>query len=102
MLWSFFFFFERYKTPVFLRGFKVSASFYIGKQADNGAQGIAFVIQNSGLTSSGGVGAGMGYSSPVVNPISGIKNSLAIEFDCQQNSDMNGTIFSFFFSSRLS
>jgi hypothetical protein len=46
----------------------------------SGADGFAFVIQNDGLSALGGAGRELGYA--------GIPNSLAIEFDTWQNSEL--------------
>ncbi len=60
-------------------------SFYVnfGCHDANGADGLAFILQNStsGVTALGGLGAGMGYcNTPTITP------SLAIEYDNNQNS----------------
>lgn len=62
-------------------GFDVTFSFQITKPGSNyklpvGADGIAFVLQNSS-TREGGKGGGIGYE--------GIRNSLAVEFDTYDN-----------------
>ncbi len=44
-----------------------------GTQGTNGADGLAFIIQGSGLTALGGAGGALGYS--------GINNSVAVKFD---------------------
>lgn len=49
-----------------------------------GADGLAFVIQNSDQSALGGEGEGIGYGDG--NGQSGIPNSIAIEFDTFQNS----------------
>lgn len=65
-------------TPIDLtKSFVVNANFYFGTQ-DNGADGIAFVIQNAGLNAIGIDGGGLGYHG-----IPG--NSFIVEFDTYQN-----------------
>lgn len=63
--------------------FKVDFSFFLG-DSDDGADGIAFVLQplSTGLGSDGG---GIGYD--------GINPSLGIEFDTWQNADVSDPIF---------
>ena len=58
-------------------GFTTTFSFQIGNYTTYDADGIAFVIQNSGLNALGSAGGGIGYA--------GITNSLAIEFNTFQN-----------------
>lgn len=58
-----------------------------------GADGFAFVIQNSGVTALGAPGGGMGYGGDAQIP--GIANSLAVEFDtwfnpASETNDPNG------------
>src|ERR1700722_2380937 len=58
---------------------------------DGPADGIAFMIQNSGLNGLGPIGCGLGFgASPEGNCTSagGIANSLAVEFDTYQNTDI--------------
>jgi Legume lectin domain/PA14 domain/Glucose / Sorbosone dehydrogenase/Calx-beta domain len=50
-----------------------------GAQGTNGADGLAFVIQGSGLTALGGVGGALGYS--------GINNSVAVKFDTYKSGE---------------
>ena len=53
--------------------------------SEGGSDGFAFVIQNAGLTATGGEGGGLGYA--------GMKDTLAVEFDMFANSnfgDPNG------------
>lgn len=65
-------------SPVDLtKSFVVNANLYFGSQ-DNGADGIAFVIQNAGLNAIGIDGGGLGYHG-----IPG--NSFIVEFDTYQN-----------------
>jgi Legume lectin domain/PA14 domain/Glucose / Sorbosone dehydrogenase/Calx-beta domain len=50
-----------------------------GAQGTNGADGLAFVIQGSGLTALGGVGGALGYS--------GVNNSVAVKFDTYKSAE---------------
>ncbi len=50
-----------------------------GTQGTNGADGLAFVIQGSGLTALGGAGGALGYS--------GINNSVAVKFDTYRSAE---------------
>lgn len=64
----------------------LTQSFYIEFVAnfgtdDAGADGIAFVIQNSGVNALGGIAQGIGYQ--------GISPSLAIEFDTWNNTNLS-------------
>jgi len=70
------------KTPVDLtKNFVVYSKLYFGSQ-DNGADGIAFVLQNAGLNAIGISGGGIGY-----HQMPG--NSFIIEFDTYQNLQWN-------------
>jgi hypothetical protein len=65
-------------TPVDLtKSFVINASIYLGIQ-DNGADGVAFVLQNAGLNAIGIDGGGIGYHG-----IPG--QSFIVEFDTYQN-----------------
>lgn len=65
-------------TPVDLsKSFVINASIYLGIQ-DNGADGVAFVLQNAGLNVIGLDGGGIGYHG-----IPG--QSFIVEFDTYQN-----------------
>ncbi|MBM3214625.1 choice-of-anchor C family protein [Candidatus Poribacteria bacterium] len=66
------------KLPV-AGGFESRFRFRITDFGDRGADGLAFVIQNSEPFALGDLGGGIGYS--------GIANSLAVEFDTWDNSD---------------
>ena len=71
------------------KNFTVKANLYLGNRPQ-GADGIAFVIQNSpqGKNAIGALGGGLGYG--------GIKNSFAIEFDTWKNPrDINGNHLGF-------
>src|SRR5579863_603529 len=77
-----------YQTPQpVANGFSTTFSFQIGNSTSTSsppnADGIAFVIQNSGLTAlgSGGCGIGFGSSQSGCAPAGGIPNSVAIEFN---------------------
>ena len=61
------------------RDFSIQIGFQITEPGNSGADGIAFVIQNSSATAIGVFGGGIGYM--------GIPNSLAIEFDTYPNSE---------------
>lgn len=79
-------------TPVNLtQDFEVNAKLYFGT-ADAGADGIAFVLQNSGTTYLGREGAGIGYHrfngthpSDIPADVPGPVPSFIIEFDTWQN-----------------
>ncbi len=62
-------------------------------QSSGPADGIAFLIQNSGLNSLGPNGCGIGFGDApdgtCTPSTGGIANSLAIEFDTFQNTDIN-------------
>jgi len=68
---------------------ETSFSFRINPNEDTGAQGIAFVIRasNQDVGKSNG---GLGYASSNPFEFEGISNSLAVEFDCVANPEMNG------------
>jgi Bacterial lectin len=67
-------------------GFTTSFQFRINKPGTIGADGFAFVIQNTSATAIGANGGGIGYgSNPIFAPTAGITNSLAIEFDTYNN-----------------
>ena len=61
--------------------FAIEIGFQITNSDFSGADGIAFVIQNTSAFSIGQYGGGIGYSS--------IPNSLAIEFDTYYNPERN-------------
>ena len=61
-------------------GFESTFQFQITELVDGGADGLAFVIQNSSLSALGSTGGNIGYSN--------ISNSLAIEFDTWQNAQI--------------
>src|SRR5271170_1290524 len=61
-----------------------------GNNGDSPADGIAFVIQNSGTSALGPDGCGIGFgdsSSGCTPPTGGITNSLAVELNIYQNAD---------------
>lgn len=71
------------------KNFEVKAKLYLGNRPQ-GADGIAFVIQNSpqGNKALGALGGGLGYA--------GIPNSVAVEFDTWKNpKDINGNHLAF-------
>ena len=53
----------------------------------NGADGMVFVLQNSGLNATGGQGADIGYGSAPAF----FANSIAVEMDTYQNANCSGT-----------
>ena len=61
------------------RDFSIQIGFQITESGNSGADGIAFVIQNSSANAIGVFGGGIGYMT--------IPNSLAIEFDTYPNSE---------------
>ncbi|MFL2570287.1 MAG: lectin-like domain-containing protein [Parvicellaceae bacterium] len=71
--------------------FEINLQLYFGTKNVNGADGIAFVLQTDpNGTSSGGVGGGMGYSgNPDASPPTGIRPSIAVEFDGHRNYSNN-------------
>ncbi|MBX3358716.1 MAG: hypothetical protein KF745_09830 [Phycisphaeraceae bacterium] len=74
-------------------GFDMTVSFRINDVLGTGADGFAFVIQNSGENVLGGTGGAMGYGSNIYfdGPTPrGIQNSLAVEFDMWNNQNPAG------------
>ena len=66
------------KTKVNLNNsFELRFNIYLGNRDANGADGLAFVMQNQSLTPFGNTGEGLGYET--------IKPSIAVEFDTWQN-----------------
>jgi hypothetical protein len=59
--------------------FDMSFQIYLGSNDFDGADGIAFILQQSGSGAMGGGGGGIGYQ--------GLNSSLAVEFDTYQNDD---------------
>lgn len=76
-------------------GFTTEFRFRMRDITGLGSDGIAFIVQNSGLTAMGGAGGGMGYATNLGiqtdgmgNPINqGIANSVAVAFDAWDNSN---------------
>ena len=73
-------------------GFSTTFSFQIGQPNPYHADGIAFVIQNSGKTALGPGGCGMGYGGDTLAPVNGcapatagIPSSVAIAFNTYDN-----------------
>lgn len=67
-------------------GFTTTFQFRIADRLSSGADGFAFVIQNTSPTAIGADGGGIGYASnPVFNHQPGIANSVAVEFDVFDN-----------------
>lgn len=77
-------------------GFETTFTFRVRDIAGRGADGFAFVIQNSaaGAGALGAPGGGMGYATNEVFPdlpgYTGISNSLAVEFDMWDNTGQWG------------
>jgi Legume lectin domain len=69
-------------------GFVAGFTFRITNVSGDGADGLAFVIQNSAPDALGGRGPGMGYGIATDYGDAGIANSLAIEFDTSQDVDL--------------
>jgi hypothetical protein len=63
------------------QGFEATFDWQITKTRQRGADGFAFVIQNTNNVALGAGGSGIGYS--------GIANSIAVEFDTTQNPRKN-------------
>ncbi len=61
------------------KNFTIDFDVYLGTKDVNGADGIAFALQNSGPDVTGGFGGGLGVRN--------ISNALAIEFDTWKNND---------------
>lgn len=67
-----------YNFPVGIKSFVNDFAFQI---SNAGGEGIAFVIQNAGLSAVGPNGAGLGYGAQSGGGTGGISNSVAIKFD---------------------
>lgn len=67
-------------------GFDTTMVIKIEDKLGGGADGMAFVIQNSAPTPIGAGGGGIGYGENPVFGTPGIANSLAVEFDMWNNS----------------
>jgi Legume lectin domain/Putative amidase domain len=63
-------------------GFETTFQFRISRNGNSGGDGFAFVLQNSGMSATGGSGCDLGYG--------GINNSLIIEFDTYPNNYISG------------
>jgi hypothetical protein len=85
-------------VPQFIEdGFETGFQFQITELINDGADGLAFVIQNSSISALGALGGCMGYSGDGdycsdcdgwwCSPPPGIANSIAIEFDTWLNPD---------------
>jgi hypothetical protein len=68
-------------------GFTAQFRFRIQHRQGSGADGIAFLIQNSSSSALGEAGDGMGYAKgdPAGGVATGIANSVAVEFDLYKN-----------------
>jgi len=74
-----------FTTPVNVQNFTTSFSFQL---TNANADGMAFVIQNNGLTALGPSGGGLGYGpgSAGATPYAGMNKSVAVKFDLYSNS----------------
>jgi hypothetical protein len=72
-----------FTTPVNVQGFTTDFSFQL---SNPNADGMAFVIQNAGLTALGPNGGGLGYGAGLPGGTGGIPTSVAVKFDLFQNS----------------
>ena len=82
-----------YATPQNVTtGFSTTFSFQIGQPNPYDADGIAFVIQNSGVTALGPGGCGMGYGGDAATgcapAVGGIPKSVAIAFNTFDNGSL--------------
>lgn len=66
-------------------GFQTDFRVRIFDRKGGGADGIAFVIQNTGTSALGGQGGAIGYATNQYFSQTGISNSLAVEFDTWNN-----------------
>ncbi len=66
-------------------GFETTFSFMVPEMLGMGADGFAFVIQNTSVAALGGNGGGLGYANNPLYGGTGIRNSLAVEFDMWDN-----------------
>lgn len=66
-------------------GFTTTFSYTVPEMLGQGADGVAFVIQNTSIAALGGNGGGMGYANNPLYGGTGIRNSLAVEFDMWDN-----------------
>lgn len=72
-----------FTTPVNVTNFTNDFSFQMTTaQAD----GMTFVIQNTGTTALGPTGGGLGYGPDIVGGVGGIPTSVAVKFDIYSNS----------------
>lgn len=75
-------------------GFDTTFSIRIDDRHGAGADGFAFVLQNSSEAPLGGPGGALGYADNLVFGQMGIPNSLAVEIDMWNNSPANWPDFS--------
>lgn len=66
-------------------GFDATMKFRIPVINGLGADGFAFVIQNTSSSALGGNGGGLGYAQNLIFPQAGIANCLAVEIDMWDN-----------------
>ena len=71
-----------YTTPLNIQSFTTDFSFQL---TNPNADGIAFVIQNTGTTALGPTGGGLGYGPDTPGGSGGIASSVAVKFDLYSN-----------------
>ncbi|MGC1644581.1 MAG: chitobiase/beta-hexosaminidase C-terminal domain-containing protein, partial [Candidatus Sulfotelmatobacter sp.] len=71
-----------YTTPLNVQSFTTDFSFQL---TNPNADGMAFVIQNAGITALGPTGGGLGYGPDTPGGTAGIPSSVAVKFDLYSN-----------------
>jgi hypothetical protein len=71
-----------YTTPLNVQSFTTDFSFQL---TNPNADGMAFVIQNAGITALGPTGGGLGYGPDTPGGTPGIPSSVAVKFDLYSN-----------------
>lgn len=71
-----------YSTPLNVQSFTTDFSFQL---TTPNADGMAFVIQNSGTSALGSLGGGLGYGPDTPGGTAGIPKSIAVKFDIYSN-----------------
>jgi Legume lectin domain/Chitobiase/beta-hexosaminidase C-terminal domain len=71
-----------YTTPLNVQSFTTDFSFQL---TNPNADGMAFVIQNAGITALGPTGGGLGYGPDTPGGTAGIPSSVAVKFDLYNN-----------------
>ena len=71
-----------YTTPLNIQSFSTDFSFQL---TNPNADGIAFVIQNTGTTALGPTGGGLGYGPDTPGGSGGLASSVAVKFDLYSN-----------------